>query len=184
MEKITIAFIIIVIVFIVIIMFVTINGKKANDQSRMNQSITVKNVSNKTVSYASTLSRANPNNPGHFILNIMENNPSFDNEEGALIYPTGVYLTDEVSASRPTITIIAGGAAYITGGTFTQDDDSSPLTLTILSSDIPSSLNSIPGPWIIQVDFTTNTTNSENNNPTTTPKSFTSDGSSYGDWRS
>jgi len=108
-----------------------------------------------SVTYQSRLTMIDDRKPGHMILDIIEDNPVFPDAITPLLYPTGVYSSDNTVLSIPLTIITVNGMAYSCSSTLIRTDDASPIQLQILQTDVPSALLSVPGPWEIRTNFVT-----------------------------
>jgi hypothetical protein len=103
--------------------------------------------------YTSQLTRATDDCAGHMIFTVVETNPTLQNSDSSLTYPTNVYRNKNAILTNPVITITAGDNVYKTGGSFGFIGTSELIWLTLARADLPAELLNVPGPWTIKADF-------------------------------
>jgi hypothetical protein len=103
--------------------------------------------------YTTQLTRAADDCNGHMIFTVTETNPSLQDSNSTLTYPTNVYKSKNSVVTNPVITVTAGGNIYKIGGKFGFIGTGELIWLTIAKTDLPTELLTVPGPWTIKADF-------------------------------
>jgi hypothetical protein len=103
--------------------------------------------------YTSQLTRATDDCAGHMIFTVVETNPTLQDADSSLTYPTNVYRNKNAILTNPVITITAGDNVYKTGGSFGFIGTNELIWLTLARTDLPAELLTVPGPWTIKADF-------------------------------